>query len=110
MEPVDYARADAYFINANVFGIVFADGFDNEPGSAHGVEFLVLVEGYDVVALADANDGAVGPEPGHVDADFDWLGWVRERSLVLGALRWGMASWPPARLVADRGFYLGERY
>jgi len=111
VQPVDNACADAYFIDANVFGIVFVDGFDYEPGSAHGVEFLVLVESYDVVALADANNGAVGPKAGDIDSYFYRFCPV-EFSMTTSRVATvsGSASWRRARLVADCGFYLGEWY
>ena len=68
MEPVDDACSDAYFVNADGLWVVFGNGFDDEPGRAHGVELLVLVEGYDSVALPDADYGAVGPEACDVDS------------------------------------------
>ena len=71
VKPVDYACADADFVDADYCRVVFGDGFYDEAGCAHGVEFLVLGEGYYVVALADTDDCAVGAEAGYVYADFD---------------------------------------
>ena len=71
VESVEDACADAYFVDSDGLWVVFVDGVDDESGGPHGVEFLVLVEGDDVVALADADDCAVGAEACDVDADVD---------------------------------------
>ena len=77
VESVDYACSYSYFVDADALWVVFVDGLDDESGCSHCVEFCVLVEGYDVVALADADYCAVGAEAGYVDAHYRGLRWVR---------------------------------
>ena len=71
VEPVDYACANAYFVDADYLRVVFGDSFYDESGCSHGVEFLVLGEGYYVVSLSYADDCTVGAEAGYVYAYVD---------------------------------------